>query len=95
MPISEKVEAYAAAVRQQLLEKFGGELRINIASSGETLGKRIREGEMQKIPYLVIVGEKEEQAKTISVRARAKGDLGQMAIPAFSQKLTEEIGAHS
>ena len=71
------------------------ELRIKVVGSGETLGKRIREGEMQKIPYLVIVGEKEEQAKTISVRERGKGDVGKMEISAFAQKLTEEIVAHS
>ena len=57
----------------------------------ETLGKKIREGQMAKIHYLVIVGEKEERQGTISVRDRQKGDLGQMEIEKFIVKIKQEI----
>ncbi len=91
LPVSEKFEEYAKSVKQQLLEKSPEDLRIKIVQSGETLGKRIREGEMHKIPYLVIVGDREMQANTISVRARAKGDVGAIAVTQFAANITKEI----
>ena len=56
-----------------------------------TLGKRIREAEMQKIPYLLIVGDREVSAKSVGVRARGKGDLGSMEANKFIEKIKEEI----
>ena len=57
----------------------------------ESLGKKIREAEMQKIPYLLIVGDKEITANAIGVRQRGKGDLGQMPVDKFIQKINGEI----
>ncbi|MBI2644050.1 MAG: threonine--tRNA ligase [Candidatus Wildermuthbacteria bacterium] len=90
IPISERFEEYAKAVEKQLKEN-NQNLRTQILASGETLGKRIREGELQKIPYLLIVGEKEVETQTISIRARGKGDLGQTAIKEFKEKIEKEI----
>ena len=59
----------------------------------ETIGKKIREGEMQKIPYLLIVGDKEIKAKTVAVRQRGKGDLGQMATDKFIDIIKKEIAS--
>jgi threonyl-tRNA synthetase len=60
-------------------------------NENETLGKKIREAEMQKIPYLLIMGDKEIEAKSVSVRERGKGDLGQMPSEKFIEKIKEEI----
>ena len=60
-------------------------------NENETLGKKIREAEMQKIPYLLIVGDREIEAKSVSVRERGKGDLGAMKTEEFITKIKEEI----
>ena len=57
----------------------------------ETIGKKIRECEMQKIPYLLIVGDKEKTKKTVAVRVRGKGDIGAMKLEKFLKKVFEEI----
>ena len=88
IPISEKHLEYANKIAQQLT---GYGLRVTGYHDNETLGKKIREAEMQHIPYLVIVGDKEIQASSVSVRQRSKGDLGQMAIDKFLEKVKEEI----
>ena len=66
-------------------------MRVELRSENETLGKKIREAEMQKIPYILIMGEKEIQANSVGVRQRSKGDLGQMSLESFSTKINEEI----
>jgi len=78
IPISEKYNKYAKEVAEKL-----NNFRVKINTSDETLGKKIREGEMQKTPYLIIVGEKEKGNKTISVRERTKGDIGELSIDKF------------
>ncbi len=90
LPVSDKSLAFAKKIHGELLEKDKN-LRVTVKEENETLGKKIREGQMQKIPYLVIVGEKEEQQGTISVRDRQKGDLGQTTLEAFSAKMKQEI----
>ncbi|MDP2927053.1 MAG: threonine--tRNA ligase [bacterium] len=66
-------------------------LRVEFKDENETVGKKIREGELQKIPYLLIVGDREEKAKTISLRQRKKGDLGAMKLKEFIAKIKKEI----
>jgi threonyl-tRNA synthetase len=88
LPISEKHAQYAAEIMEEL-NKHG--MRAELKAESESLGKRIREAEMQKTPYVLIMGDKEIEAKKISVRARGKGDLGQMDLAAFIQNVTEEI----
>ncbi|MDO8474444.1 MAG: threonine--tRNA ligase [bacterium] len=90
LPISDKFLAFAKKIREELLQKDRN-LRVIVREENETLGKKIREGQIQKIPYLVIVGEKEEQQGTISVRDRQKGDLGQTTLEAFSNMVAEQI----
>ena len=62
-----------------------------IKNENETLGKKIREAEMKKIPYLLIVGDKEISANAVSVRERGKGDLGQTPLNVFVEKIKKEI----
>ena len=86
LPISDKFSAYAKDVRQKLL-KLSEDLRVRVNDENETLGKRIRQGETMKIPYLLIVGEREMSNNTISVRERGKGDTGSMELEQFIEKI--------
>jgi threonyl-tRNA synthetase len=86
--ISEKHLDYAKEVQSQLKN---ADIRADIKGENETLGKKIREAEMQKIPYLLIIGDKEIEAKSVSVRERGKGDTGKMPIDKFADRIKEEI----
>ncbi|MCX6723743.1 MAG: threonine--tRNA ligase [Candidatus Staskawiczbacteria bacterium] len=88
IPISEKHSEYAIKIAKELKEK---NIRAEIKNENETLGKKIRAAEMQKIPYLLILGDKEISANAVAVRARGKGDMGQMTLDAFIDKIKEEI----
>ncbi|MBI1889003.1 MAG: threonine--tRNA ligase, partial [Candidatus Spechtbacteria bacterium] len=88
IPISEKVNSYAEKTAEMLRAEH---LRAELKNENETLGKKIREGQLQKIPYLLIVGEKEEQAKKISVRDRVKGDLGLSTVQEFIENVRIEL----
>jgi len=90
LPISDKFVSYANDVQQKLL-KLNEDLRVRVNSENETLGKRIRQGETMKIPYLLIVGEREIAKNEVSVRERGKGDTGSMPLEAFEEKLTKDI----
>ncbi len=89
IPISaEKHLDYA----KEVAKKFSTEnIRFEIMSENESLGKKIREAEMQKIPYLLIIGDKEIAANAVGVRQRGKGDLGSMPVDVFIEKVKEEI----
>ncbi len=88
IPISEKHEEYAKKIEKELKEN---NIRVELRNENETLGKKIRSAEMQKIPYLLIVGDKEIEANAVAVRERGKGDLGQLPIDKFLAKIKEEI----
>jgi threonyl-tRNA synthetase len=89
LPIGEKHFEYAKTVRNQLREN---NVRSKIfGSENETLGKKIRAAEMEKIPYLLIIGDKEIAANAVAVRERGKGDTGQMQVDAFVNKIKDEI----
>ena len=88
IPISEKQIDYAQKIEKTLKETG---VRVEMKNENETLGKKIRFSEMQKIPYLVIIGEKEIAANSIALRARKKGDQGLMKIDEFIAKIKKEI----
>jgi threonyl-tRNA synthetase len=88
IPVSQKHEDYGKKIADNLKEAY---IRYETKYENETLGKKIREAEMQKIPYLLIVGDKEIQANAVSVRERGKGDLGQMPINEFIEKIKTQI----
>lgn len=88
LPISDKQNEWAQKVYEEL-KKNG--LRAELNLDNETLGKKIRASEMQKVPYLLVIGEKEEKAKTVAVRQRNKGDIGQMELDEFIKKTQGEI----
>ncbi len=88
LPLGESQNAYAQEVKKQL-EDSG--LRVEVDARDEKLGYRIREAQLQKIPYMIILGPKEEEGKTLSVRSRKDGDLGTMDLEALTARLTEEV----
>lgn len=89
IPVSEKFEKYAKKVLN-LMEN--DEIRALLDNRNETVGKKIRESEMSKTPYIVIVGENEENDNKISVRKHGGEDLGLLTTEQFSQLITNEIG---
>jgi len=88
LSLSEKYEKYAQKVLN-LLEI--DEIRALIDNRNETIGKKIREAEMNKIPYMLIVGEQEEKDGTISVRKHSEGDMGTMKVKDFTKLIKDEI----
>lgn len=88
LSLSEKYEKYGEKVLT-LLEN--DEIRALADNRSETIGKKIREAEMNKIPYMLIVGEQEEKDGTISVRKHGEGDLGTMKIEEFASLIKQEI----
>lgn len=92
LPISEKHSDYANQVMEQLQESLLS-LRIELDDRNESIGKRIREAATQKIPYLLVVGDKETETETIAVRGRGDIDLGSIPISDFANRLQQEIKA--
>ena len=88
LSLSEKYENYAQKVLR-LLEN--SDIRTLIDNRAETMGKKIREAETQKVPYMLIVGENEEKEGTISVRKRGGEDLGSMSVEAFAKLINDEV----
>jgi len=88
LPISERHLTYAKQIANQLL---AGGIRVEVDTRGESVGKQIREAEMHKVPYMLIVGDKEKSAKTVSIRHLTKDDLGPMAISKLIKLLGDEI----
>jgi threonyl-tRNA synthetase len=90
LPISDNQLDYAKKVRDELQSAYN-DLRIEIDGRAESIGKKIREATIQKIPYQIIVGEKEVEAGKIAIRKRDGTDLGQMSVQDFTKNLLKEI----
>ena len=88
LPISDNQNEWAEKVYEELR---ANDIRVEINKNNETLGKKIREAEMQKIPYLLVIGDKEVKAKSVAVRKRGEGDTGQIEIKEFLKKIKKEI----
>ena len=88
LTLSEKYEKYAEKVLNVL---ENNEIRALVDNRSETIGKKIREAEMNKIPYMLILGDQEEVENSVSVRKHSEGDLGSMTAEAFSLLLNKEI----
>ena len=88
LPISDKYMEYANTVLAQLNDAG---IRAEIDTRAEKIGYKIREARLQKIPYMLVVGAKEEEEKVVSVRSRFKGDEGQKDLQAFIADILEEI----
>lgn len=88
LPISDKFVDYAKQVGQTL-KKQG--IRVQVDERNEKIGKKIREAELMKIPYMLVVGEKEMQENSVGLRLQGKGDAGMMTVAAFGEKVRQEI----
>ena len=92
LPISEKYQQYAEDVMQQLSER---DIRVTIDDRNEKAGRKIRDAEVSKVPFMIIVGEKEEQNHTASVREHGVGDQGAMSVDDFialiNNRINEEL----
>ncbi len=92
LPISDKYMDYAKQVFDTL-EEAG--IRTEIDTRAEKIGYKIREAQMNKVPYMLVVGAKEEENKAVSVRSRFAGDEGQKELSAFIESVKEEIAART
>lgn len=88
LPISDKFNDYANTVKTDLIARG---FRGWVDDRSETIGKKIRDNELKKIPYLLVVGEKEASSQTLSLREHGKGDQGSMTLDAFAEKLTAQM----
>ncbi|MFH0877039.1 MAG: threonine--tRNA ligase [Candidatus Omnitrophota bacterium] len=86
--LKEDAEVFARDVELQLKAK---NIRVGLDASSETLNKKIRNAELQKIPYMLVIGGREAASGSVSVRSKAKGDLGVMKVGDFIERATQEI----
>ncbi len=88
LPITDKQMDYAKEVTAKLVESG---IRAELDQRQEKIGYKIREAQVEKVPYMLIVGDKEIEANAVAVRARKDGDLGQMSVDSFLNRVQEEI----
>lgn len=88
LPISDKHKEYSEKLKEQF-DKLN--LRVELDEREEKIGYKIREAQLQKIPYMLIVGDKEVEANAVGVRSRKDGDIGAMSVEDFINKIEEEI----
>ncbi len=89
IPVGSSHRKYAQRIAEKLKSEEG--LRVEAKVEAETVSKKIREGEIQKIPYILVVGDKEIKAKSVRIRKRGKGDIGIMKLDKFLEKIKKEI----
>ena len=88
LPIADRHEEYANEVASQLRER---DIRVEVDTRTESVGKKIREGELRKVPYMLVVGDNEAEAKQVAVRRHREGDLGAMAVDEFADRARDQI----
>ena len=91
-PVSEKVADYAKHVTETLKRH---NLRVHLDDRNEKLPAKIRDAQLQKIPYMLVVGPKEAEAGTVSVRHRSKGDLGPKPLAELVEALQREVDSRA
>ena len=88
LPITDKHVEYAKQVEEKLLQEG---IRVEVDDRNEKTGYKIREAQIQKIPYMLIVGDKEKEEMTVSVRERKEGDIGKLKVDDFVNRIVKEI----
>ena len=88
LPISDKFMDYAQSVKQALRQAG---VRVEVDDRSEKIGKKIRDTELMKVPYMLVIGEKEMNEQELSVRRQGKGDLGTVSLQSFIESIKEEI----
>ena len=92
MPISDAQKEYAYKVKEEL-QKY--KIRVEVDDREEKIGYKIREAQLQKVPYMLILGDKEVNSNSVGVRSRKEGDIGAMEINKFIEKINDEIVNYS
>jgi len=90
LPISEKYHNYAKEVFLKLQEK---DIRGFMDERDEKIGRKIRDTEVRKVPYMLIVGEKEVENQEVSIRKHGEGDKGSMSLSSFEEMFQQEVKA--
>jgi len=88
IPVKDVVLEYALSLKKDL---ENAEIRVEIDNKNETLDKRIRNAEVSKVPYCLVVGEREEKSQTVAVRKKGKGNIGSISLEEFIKNIKEEI----
>jgi len=88
LPVSDRFNDYAASVVEELRAE---ELRVEVDDRSESVGRKIREAELRKLPFMLIVGERELEDGTVSVRSHTEGDLGPSAVGDFAENLKGQL----
>ena len=88
LPIADAHVEYAKMVKEKLQKE---KIRVEVDDRQEKIGYKIREAQLQKVPYMLIVGDKEQEAKTVGVRSRKEGDIGAQTIDTFIENIKKEI----
>ncbi|MGE5592105.1 MAG: threonine--tRNA ligase [Betaproteobacteria bacterium] len=90
IPIADRHVDYARKVASELVE---AKLRVEVDDRGEKMGYKIREAQVEKVPYMLVAGDREAEQGTVSVRSRGEGDLGPMSLADFKARVLREIEA--
>jgi threonyl-tRNA synthetase len=88
LPVSERFNDYGASVAEDLR---GSGLRVELDERNESVGRKIREAELRKVPYMLVVGEREQSEGSVSVREHREGDLGSSSVQEFSERIDREL----
>ena len=88
LPISEKFNDYAYEIAKELNNQ---EIRVQVDDRNEKIGRKIRDNELKRIPYMLIVGEKEAENKEVAVRRQGEGDKGSMPVADFAKMINTEV----
>ena len=88
LPIADRHHQYAKSIQDKLQQQ---DIRVELDYRNEKIGFKIREAEVQKIPYMIIIGDKELENDKISVRHKGEGDLGSINLSEFQAKILQEI----
>ena len=89
LPIADRHLDYVYEIKKQL--ENNGIIRLEVDDRSEKLGYKLREAQLEKVPYMIVVGDKDIENGTVSVRSRKEGDLGAMSIDDFIKKIVEEV----
>ncbi len=88
MPVSDRFNDYGAEVRAELLQKG---LRVELDERSESVPRKVREAELRKIPYMLVVGAREQGDRTVSVREHRGADLGSESVQNFAERLRRKL----
>ena len=88
LPVTDRAAQYADQISKDLDEAG---FRVEVDHRNEKIGKKIREATLEKVPYMIVVGDRDMENKTVSVRTRAGEDLGAMSLEDFTAKLKEVV----